>query len=122
MRFATSDALAAVTDTDTVIRFDREAKPGVSNLLTIYSALSGRPVDEIVAEYDGRMYGHLKVDLAEVVTAYLAPVHDAAMEWIESPARLDAVLAEGAAKATAIAQATLDRIYDRLGLLPPLHR
>lgn len=113
---------SAVTDLDSVIRFDREAKPGVSNLLTIYSALTGRDVDGLVAEYEGRMYGHLKVDLADVVVAYLTPFHDAAMEWIESPARLDGVLAQGAAKASTIAQATLDRIYDRLGLLPPLHR
>ncbi|WP_062461514.1 tryptophan--tRNA ligase [Demequina soli] len=113
---------SAVTDLDTVIRFDREDKPGVSNLLTIYSALSGQSVETLVADYEGKMYGHLKVDLAEVVVNYLTPFHDAAMEWIDSPDRLDAVLADGAAKASAIAQSTLDRIYDRLGLLPRLHR
>ena len=109
---------SAVTDTDSVIRFDRESKPGVSNLLTIYSAFTGRPVDDIVADYEGKMYGHLKVDLADVVVTALAPVRAAAMEWIESPTKLDAVLADGAAKASVIAQATLDRIYDRVGLLP----
>ncbi len=113
---------SAVTDADSVIRFDRESKPGVSNLLTIYSAFTGRSVDDIVADYEGKMYGHLKVDLADVVVTALAPVRDAAMEWIESPDKLDAVLADGAAKASVIAQATLDRIYDRVGLLPPKRR
>jgi tryptophanyl-tRNA synthetase len=113
---------SAVTDTDTVIAFDPLNKPGISNLITIYSALTGRAVADIVTEYEGKMYGHLKVDLADVVVASLTPVRDAAMEWIESPDKLDAVLADGAAKATVIAQATLERIYDRLGLLPPLHR
>ncbi len=113
---------SAVTDADTVIRFDRENKPGVSNLLTIYSAFTGRPVDHIVADYEGKMYGHLKADLADVVVGALAPVRDAAMEWIESPDRLDSVLADGAAKASVIAQATLERIYDRVGLLPPKRR
>ncbi|MBC7298217.1 MAG: tryptophan--tRNA ligase [Demequina sp.] len=113
---------SAVTDADTVIRFDRENKPGVSNLLTIYSAFTGRPVDHIVADFEGKMYGHLKADLADVVVGALAPVRDAAMEWIESPDRLDSVLADGAAKASVIAQATLERIYDRVGLLPPKRR
>ena len=110
---------SAVTDTGTDIAFDRANKPGVSNLLTIYSALTGRSVEDIVAEYQGKMYGHLKVDLAEVVVDYVTPIHDRAMDWLESPDKLDAVLAEGAAKAQTIAQGTLERIYDKLGLLPP---
>jgi tryptophanyl-tRNA synthetase len=113
---------SAVTDTDTVIAFDRAEKPGVSNLLTIYSALTGRPIADIVADYEGKMYGHLKVDLAQVVVDYVTPIHDRAMDWLESPGKLDDVLAEGAAKAQVIAQATLARVYDRLGLLPPEHR
>lgn len=113
---------SAATDSDTVISFDREAKPGVSNLLTVYSALDGRSVEQLVADYEGKMYGHLKVDLAEVVVAYLTPVRDAALEWIESPERLDSVLAEGAAKAGAIAAQTLERLYDRVGLVPAVTR
>ncbi|MCB2411408.1 tryptophan--tRNA ligase [Demequina sp. TTPB684] len=109
---------SAVTDTDTVISFDRENKAGISNLLTIYSALTERPVADIVADYEGKMYGHLKVDLADVVVAALTPVREAALEWIESPERLDSVLAKGAEKASVIAAATLERIYDRVGLLP----
>lgn len=113
---------SAVTDTDTVVAFDPKAKPGVSNLLTIYSALTGRAVADIVTDYEGKMYGHLKADLAEVAVEVLAPLYTAAMEWIESPEKLDEVLADGAAKATAIAQVTLERIYDRVGLLRPLRR
>lgn len=113
---------SAVTDTGSEIRFDREAKAGVSNLLTIYSALTGRSIDELVAEYEGKMYGHFKVDLADVVVEYLTPIRESALHWIESPDKLDAVLADGAAKAAAIAQPTLERLYDRVGVLAPLHR
>lgn len=110
---------SAATDSDTVIAFDRVAKPGISNLLTIYSALDGRSVDQLVADYEGKMYGHLKVDLAEVAVNFLTPLRDATLEWIESPAKLDAVLADGAAKASALAAPTLARLYDRVGLLAP---
>ncbi|WP_084039890.1 tryptophan--tRNA ligase [Demequina sp. NBRC 110053] len=113
---------SAATDSDAVIAFDREAKAGVSNLLTIYSALDGRSVEQLVADYEGKMYGHLKVDLAEVVVSYLTPLRDSAMEWIESPARLDSVLEEGAAKARTIASATLARLYERVGLVAPTSR
>lgn len=110
---------SAATDSDTVIAFDRETKPGISNLLTIYSALDGRSVEQLVQDYDGKMYGHLKVDLAEVAVNFLTPIRDAALEWIESPDKLDAVLADGAAKASALAAPTLARLYDRMGLLAP---
>ncbi|WP_084106205.1 tryptophan--tRNA ligase [Demequina sp. NBRC 110056] len=113
---------SAVTDTETEIRFDRDAKPGVSSLLSIYSAIDGRSVEQLVEFYQGKMYGHLKTDLADVVVDYLTPIRDNAMEWIESPARLDSVLEEGAAKARTIAQATLARLYDRVGLVPSAFR
>ena len=113
---------SAVTDTDTVVAFDPENKPGVSNLLSMYAAFTGQGIPEVVSSYEGKMYGHLKADLADVVVEALTPVRERALEWIESPAKLDGVLAEGAAKASAIAQATLDRIYDRVGLLPAARR
>lgn len=109
---------SAATDSETVIRFDPANKPGVSNLLTIFAAFSDRTVEQIATEYEGKMYGHLKTDLADAVVAALAPVRERALEWIESPDRLDAVLATGAAKASAIAEVTLARIYDHVGLIP----
>ena len=109
---------SAATDSDTVISYDPEGKAGIANLLTIYSALTGRSIDAIVADYEGKMYGHLKGDLADIVVEALTPVRERALDWLESPERLDVVLAAGADKASAIAKVTLARIYDRVGLLP----
>jgi tryptophanyl-tRNA synthetase len=109
---------SAVTDAEGVVRFDREAQPGVANLLTIFSALSGREVADIVADYDGKGYGHLKVDLAEVVTDFLTPFQERVNGYLSDPASLDAVLEDGADRARAIARATLGRISERFGLLP----
>jgi tryptophanyl-tRNA synthetase len=108
---------SAATDSETEIRFDPVAKPGISNLLTIYSALTGRPVDALVKEYDGQGYGRLKVDLAEVVVEFLTPFQERANAYLSDPAELDAVLARGAERAREIAAGTLARLYDRVGLL-----
>lgn len=110
---------SAVTDDGSEIRFDRENKPGVSNLLTIFSVLTGTPVPELETEYEGKMYGNLKVDLADAVVEFLTPFQKAAHEYLDDPAELDAVLARGADQARTIARSTLDRIYDRVGLLHP---
>lgn len=109
---------SAVTDAEREIRFDREAKPGVSNLLTIHSALSGQSVAELEEHFAGRGYGDLKKELAEVVVGFLEPFQAKVHGYLDDPAQLDAVLAEGAERARAIAGATLDRVYDRVGLLP----
>ncbi|MDZ5076868.1 tryptophan--tRNA ligase [Nesterenkonia sp. HG001] len=109
---------SAVTDAGTEIRFDRETKPGISNLLSIYSAVSGRSIDELVEEYQGKMYGHLKVDLADAVVARFGPIRDRALELLEDPAELDALLARGAEKARAIASPLLDDVYAKVGFLP----
>ncbi|KTR37345.1 MULTISPECIES: tryptophan--tRNA ligase [Rothia] len=111
---------SAVTDDGTEIRFDREAKPGISNLLTIYSSLTGRPVEEIVAEYEGKMYGHLKVGLAEVAVEVLGPIRERTLEIMADPAELDRLLAAGAEQAREIAAVTVQRAYDAVGFLPPL--
>lgn len=110
---------SAVTDDGTEIRFDREEKPGVSNLLTIYSVLSGRSIDELVESFRGKMYGHLKVELAEVAVAVLGPVRDRALELLDDPAELDALLACGAAKARATAHPVITAAYERIGFQPP---
>ncbi|MFI2753483.1 tryptophan--tRNA ligase [Cellulomonas sp. P22] len=109
---------SAVTDAEREIRFDPEAKPGIANLLTIYSALTGRDVLAIEADYAGKGYGDLKKDLAEVVVDFLTPFQERVHAYLEDPAALDAVLADGAHRARDLARGPMDRIYDRLGLLP----
>jgi tryptophanyl-tRNA synthetase len=109
---------SAVTDAETEIRFDRETKPGISNLLTIYSVITGQSVEQLVAAYEGKMYGHLKVDLAEVVTEHLTPIRSRANELLADPAELDRLLAHGADKAREIASATLQDVYAKVGFLP----
>ncbi|MEH0110384.1 tryptophan--tRNA ligase [Tersicoccus sp. MR15.9] len=110
---------SAVTDNGTEIRFDREAKPGVSNLLAIHSSLSGRSIPELEQDYAGRMYGHLKVDVADLVTDFVVPFRERTTELLADPAELDAILARGAEKARVIAGQTLADVYDRVGLLRP---
>ncbi|MET3921359.1 tryptophan--tRNA ligase [Arthrobacter sp. UYEF20] len=109
---------AAVTDAETEIRFDREAKPGVSNLLAIYSAITGQSVEALVAAYQGKMYGRLKADLAEVVAERLTPIRNRANELLDDPAELDRLLALGADKAREIASVTLRDVYAKVGFLP----
>ena len=109
---------AAVTDSETEVRFDEEAKPGVSNLLTIYSALSGRTIEDLEKEYDGRGYGDFKKDLADVVVDFVTPFRDRTQELLADTGYLDQVLADGATRARAVAAATLADVYDRVGLVP----
>lgn len=109
---------SAVTDAEREIRFDPQAKPGVSNLLTIFSALTGRSVLSLEQDYEGKGYGDLKKDLADVVVDFLTPFQARVHEYLADPVALDDVLADGADKARAMARPTLDRIYDRSGLLP----
>ncbi|AOT60636.1 Tryptophan--tRNA ligase [Streptomyces rubrolavendulae] len=112
---------SAVTDTDTVIRFDPEGKPGVSNLLTIMSTLTGTPVDDLVKGYEGKMYGALKTDLAEIVVDFVTPFRTRTQEYLDDPETLDSILAKGAEKARAVAAETLAQTYDKVGFLPAKH-
>ena len=109
---------SAVTDAEREIRFDPERKPGVSNLLTIYSALTGREIPALEADYAGKGYGDLKVDLAAVVVDFLTPFQARVHGYLSDPATLDDVLADGADRASELAAGTLERLYDRSGLLP----
>ncbi|MBD8584994.1 tryptophan--tRNA ligase [Frigoribacterium sp. CFBP 13729] len=108
---------SAVTDTEREIRFDRGAKAGVSNLLTILSAFSGTTVGALEQQYEGRGYGDLKKDVAEVVVETFTPIRARTLELLDDPAELDRVLAGNAERADAIAQATLDTVYDRIGFV-----
>ena len=112
---------SAVTDSEAPgggvdpIRFDEEKKPGVSNLLTIYSALTGETVDALVEKYAGRGYGDLKGDLAEVVVEFVTPFRDRTFELLEDREHLDKILADGAERARAVADRTLAEAYERVG-------
>ena len=109
---------SAVTDTEREIRFDPVAKPGISNLLTIYSGLTDRKITELEDAYAGRGYGDLKKDLAEVVVGFTAPLRERVQAYMDDPAELDRVLAAGSHRAREVAGATLARVYDRIGFLP----
>jgi tryptophanyl-tRNA synthetase len=109
---------AAVTDTGREVRYDAEAKPGISNLLTIAAALSGRSIPELEAAYQGKGYGDFKKDLAEQVVAFVEPVQRRTAELMDDPAELDRLLSLGAERAKVVATETLGRAYDRIGFLP----
>jgi tryptophanyl-tRNA synthetase len=110
---------SAVTDTGREIIFDPERKPGVSNLLTIFSSLTGRTIEGLVGAYDGKGYGDLKKDLAEVVVEFVTPIQERTREHLDDPAQLDKLLAIGAEKARAVSTQTLATVYDRIGFLAP---
>jgi tryptophanyl-tRNA synthetase len=109
---------SAVTDDDREVRFDRGLKPGVSNLLTILSAFTERDVPSLESEFAGRGYGDLKGAVADAVIATFGPVRERALELLDDPAELDRMLAANAERANEIAEATLARVYDRVGFLP----
>jgi tryptophanyl-tRNA synthetase len=109
---------SAVTDTEREIRFDRENKPGISNLLTIYSALADRKISELEADYAGKGYGDLKKDLADVVAEFVAPLRAKVQVYLDDPAELDRVLALGATHAGEVAGSTLARVHEKIGFLP----
>lgn len=106
----------AVTDSDSEVRFDRENKPGVSNLLEILAALTGRTPDEAATGYT--QYGPLKNDAGEAVIEILRPIANRYRELAGDPAGVEELLAQGADKARAVASVTLDRCYRAAGLLP----
>ncbi|MBD3944765.1 tryptophan--tRNA ligase [Nocardioides ganghwensis] len=109
---------SAVTDSETEIRFDRENKPGVSNLLSIHSALSGEKVEALESAFEGRGYGDLKSEVADVVLETLTPLRERTRELLEDRAELERILREGAGRAGAVAESTLRDVYDRVGFLP----
>ncbi|MGH3531053.1 MAG: tryptophan--tRNA ligase, partial [Mycobacterium sp.] len=105
-------------DSEREIRYDPDAKPGVSNLLSIQAAVTGVDVDALVQGYAGHGYGDLKKDTAEAVVEFVTPIKARVDELIADPAELEAVLAAGAARAQDVAAKTVERVYDRLGFLP----
>lgn len=106
---------SAVTDSDGIVKFDRDKKPGVSNLLSIYSILEGKSIPELEEMYHGKGYGEFKADLAGVVVNALAPIQEKYYQLIDS-SELDDILDEGAAKANRVAGKMLKKMENAMGL------
>jgi tryptophanyl-tRNA synthetase len=108
---------AAVTDSEREVRYDPDAKPGVSNLLTIQSAVTGTDIDKLVEAYAGRGYGDLKADTADAVVDFVTPVKARVDELVGDPTELEAILKRGAERATELSAKTIANVYERLGFL-----
>ena len=107
---------SSVTDNGKEIKFDEKLKPGISNLLTIHSALSGKSVSDLESEFSGKGYGDFKAAVAEVVIAKLEPISKRTNELMDDPAELSRVLSNGAQKASEVAATTLKAAYSAIGL------
>jgi tryptophanyl-tRNA synthetase len=106
---------SAVTDSDGIVKFDKENKPGVSNLLSIYSILNNEPIEQIEARYEGKGYGDFKQDVADVVVNALTPIQEKYYELMESD-KLDEILDHGAEKANAVASKMVKKMENAMGL------
>ncbi|WJY62625.1 Tryptophan--tRNA ligase [Corynebacterium atrinae] len=110
---------SAVTDNDGVIAFDKDNKPGVSNLLVIQSALTSTPIDDLVAGYEGQGYGALKTDTAEALEAFTTPLKARYDELMGDPGELERILAAGAERAREVSEPLLEEVYSKVGFLAP---
>lgn len=109
---------SAVTDAGTEVTYDRESKPGVANLIDLHALLSGKSTEDVVNDFEGKMYGHLKVSLAELVVERLTPIRERFLELTSDPAEIDKILADGALRARERAERTMQRVNDRIGFAP----
>lgn len=107
---------SSVTDDGKEVKFDEKEKPGISNLLTIHSALSGKSVSDLENEFSGKGYGDFKTAVSEVVIAKLEPIGKRTKELMDDPAELSRVLSNGAQKANEVASTTLKAAYSAIGL------
>ncbi|UJF22535.1 tryptophan--tRNA ligase [Shewanella sp. OMA3-2] len=109
----------AMTDSDEppVVRFDADNKPGVSNLLSLMSGVTGKSISTLEAEFEGKMYGHLKVATGEAVVAMLEPLQERFKQYRADEAHLEKVMKQGAEKAKARAQETIDLVYKKIGMI-----
>lgn len=108
---------SAVTDSETVVRFDPVNKPGVSNLLTMLSVLTDRSIPDLEKHYEGSMYGPLKTDVADAVVSFATSYQARTNEFLEDPAELRRLMDLGAQKARTVATQTLSAVYDRVGFV-----
>ena len=107
----------AVTDSETVVRHDPQNKPGVSNLMEIYAACTGKTLGGIADEFSGRGYGELKTRVGEAVVETLRPIREEALRLLSDKSFLERIYASGAAKAAAVAGRTLRAVYEKIGLI-----
>jgi tryptophanyl-tRNA synthetase len=107
----------AVTDADGEIRFDSENKAGVSNLLGIYSAVTGESVDALVSALSGKGYGDLKSAVADAVLSVIEPIRNRANDLLADESELDRLLGLGAERANAQAERTLADVYEKIGFI-----
>ncbi|MBA8793263.1 tryptophanyl-tRNA synthetase [Friedmanniella endophytica] len=110
---------SAVTDSDRVITFDEQAKPGVANLLRILSALTGESIESLVAGFEGKGYGDLKGAVADAVVAFAGPFRERTFALMGERTELEKILAAGAERARDVAAGTVRQVYRTIGLLPP---
>jgi tryptophanyl-tRNA synthetase len=108
---------SAVTDAGKEVTFDLAEKPGISNLLTIHSALSGQSIDSLEKDFEGKGYGDFKGAVAEVVVEYLRPIRARALELLEDEKHLLDILHQGSEKARTVASKTLETTYKNLGVV-----
>ena len=108
---------SAMTDAGREVKFDEKEKPGISNLLSIHSAISGKSVDAIVAEFDGKGYGDFKGAVGELVVEYLKPIRTRTLELLEDSGELTRLMKVGADKANEVASQTIAKTYEAMGLI-----
>jgi tryptophanyl-tRNA synthetase len=106
---------SAVTDSEGIVKFDKENRPGISNLISIYSILAKKSITDIEAQYEGKGYGDFKADLAQVVVNEFEPIQTKYRELMEST-YLDEVLDKGAEKANAVASKMVKKMENAMGL------
>ena len=107
----------AVTDSETSVRFDPAAKPGVSNLMQIYSACTGKNYNEIETEFSGQGYGAFKQSVGEAVVEVFRPIRDESLKLMADKAYLETVYSQGAEKAARVANRTLKKVYKKIGFI-----
>ena len=107
----------AVTDSEGVVRYDPETKPGVSNLMAIYHIFTGKSMEEIQKEFEGQGYGTFKEAVGTVVADGLAPIQGEYSRILADKDYVDGVLKEGAAAASRLADRTIQKVYRKVGLL-----
>lgn len=107
----------AVTDSEGIVKYDEENKPGISNLMEIYGIITGQTMEEIEKEFDGAGYGTFKVSVAEAIIKELEPFHNKYNELMANPEYLEEIYNKGAEKARRVASKTVESVYEKIGLI-----